>query len=433
MGGVRGRTLTVVIRRSLAPLVLALLLVAGANAATRTYSSGPLALPIPDGGTASHSIAVRDAGPLSHVAVAVRIDHPRDRDLTLTLTSPSGRTVTLVSGSGDGANFGRGRGCRGPLTEFDDAYGEPIADSAPPFADAPLRPEQPLKTFRRDQARGRWTLRLHDAGDGLGGTLRCWQLVLGRDVVTVERGRSGSVVAELSYRESNDVYREPRLRIVRDGRVALDRPLPRVGCGGGACPGWRPAGPPVVRDLDADGEPEVIVDEYSGGAHCCTYSVLFRRAGGGYSTLVHRWGNVGYRLLDLDRDGRPELRSADDRFAYAFTAYATSLDPVQVWRYEHGRLVDVTRSFPGAVAADARAAWRLYLRERRARPREVRGVLAAWLADQLLLGRSAAGWRALDAAYRRGDLGRGPRLYGYPAGTRYLAALRAFLRRTGYL
>jgi subtilisin-like proprotein convertase family protein len=432
MGGVRGRTLRGVLRRPLLVVAFGLLVAAGAHAATRTYSSGPLALPIADGGTASHSIAVRDSGPVSHVAVAVRIDHPRDRDLTLTLTSPSGRTVTLVSGRGDGANFGRGRGCRGVLTEFDDTYGEPLADAAPPFADGPLQPEQPLRTFRRDEARGRWTLRIHDAGDGLGGTLRCWKLELGRDVVTVERGRSGPVVAELRYRESNDVYRDPRLRIVRAGHVALDRPLPRIGCGGGACPGWRPVGPPVVRDLDADREPEVVVDEYSGGAHCCTYSLVYRRSASGYTTLIRRWGNVGYRLIDLDRDGRPEVRSADDRFAYAFTAYATSLEPVQIWRYDRGRLVDVTRSFPAVVAADARAAWRLYLRERRAQPREVRGVLAAWLADQLVLGRGPAGWRALDEAYRRGDLGRGSKLYGYPAGKRYLAALRAFLRRTGY-
>jgi subtilisin-like proprotein convertase family protein len=421
-----------VLRRTLVVLALAFLLAAGARGATRTYSSGPIAVPIADGATASHSILVRDAGPVAHVAVEVRIDHPRDSELTLTLASPAGRTVTLVSGRGEGANFGRGRGCRGVLTDFDDIYGEPIATAQPPFTDVPLRSEGPLAAFRGEQAKGRWTLKAHDVPGGASGVLRCWRLTLSRDVVTVERGRTDSVVAELRYRESNDVYREPRLRILRRGRVALDRPLQRIGCGAGACPGWRPVGPPVVRDLDADGEPEVIVDEYTGGAHCCTYSLLFRRTGARYSSSLHRWGNAGYRLVDLDRDGRPELRSSDDRFAYAFTAYAASLEPVQIWHFERGRLVDVTRSFQAVVAADARSAWRLYLRERKARPREVRGVLAAWLADELLLGRGGDGWRALEEAYRRGDLGRGPTLYGYPAGRRYLAALRSFLRRTGY-
>src|SRR3954454_18334465 len=32
----------------------------------------------------------------------------------------------------------------------------------------------------------------------------------------------------------------------------------------------------TARDLDADGEPEVLVDLYSGGANCCWYSESYR-------------------------------------------------------------------------------------------------------------------------------------------------------------
>jgi hypothetical protein len=52
----------------------------------------------------------------------------------------------------------------------------------------------------------------------------------------------------------------------------------------------------------------------------------------------------------------------------------------------------------------------------------VRGVLAAWLADQYLLGRGAAGWSVLRRAERRGEVDRA-----------YLRKLRSFLRRTGYI
>ena len=61
---------------------------------------------------------------------------------------------------------------------------------------------------------------------------------------------------------------------------------------------------------------------------------------------------------------------------------------------------------------------------------DVRGILAAWLADEYLLGRGAAGWRVLERAERHGELGRKPD--GWATGRAYLRKLRAFLRRTGY-
>ena len=39
-----------------------------------------------------------------------------------------------------------------------------------------------------------------------------------------------------------------------------------------------------VADLDGDGEPEVLVDTFSGGAHCCL------------TTRVERWDGTGYRV-----------------------------------------------------------------------------------------------------------------------------------------
>ena len=60
----------------------------------------------------------------------------------------------------------------------------------------------------------------------------------------------------------------------------------------------------------------------------------------------------------------------------------------------------------------------------------MRGILAAWLADQYSLGRGRAGWRVLERAVRRGELGH--KFDGWPVGKAYLRKLRAFLRRTGY-
>lgn len=142
------------------------------------------------------------------------------------------------------------------------------------------------------------------------------------------------------------------------------------------------------------------------------------------------WGNPGYSLADLDRDGRPELVSADDRFAYAFAAYVFSAEPPRICQFEGGELVDVTRSFPKVIAADAAFEWRAYLKARAERDADLRGILAAFVADQFLLGRPEEAWRALDLAYRRGDVSRGDSLW--PRGKAYLKALREFSAANGY-
>ena len=77
---------------------------------------------------------------------------------------------------------------------------------------------------------------------------------------------------------------------------------------------------------------------------------------------------------------------------------------------------------------DAKGLWRTYLEQRRTD--DVRGVLAAWQADQYLLGREDKGWLELERALKRGDL-KGPDGV-WPTGRRYLRALRAFLVKTGY-
>jgi hypothetical protein len=261
------------------------------------------------------------------------------------------------------------------------------------------------------------------------GALACAAASFAAAAAAQQDRESAAVRAKLEYTKQGDAYRNVRLIVRRDGRVDLRASIARR-----PAPYWRPVGQPIVRDLEADGEPEVIVEVFTGGAHCCTKSHVFiRSAAGRWARLIHDWGNPGYRLRDLDRDGTVELVTGDDRFSYAFTACVASSRPVQVWGVRGDRLRDVTREHLPAVRTDAAAQWRLYLRVKRDRLPDVRGVLAAWMADKALLGESASGWRALEAARRRGELGRGRLLFGLPAGREYLTKLRAFLTRTGYL
>ena len=87
-------------------------------------------------------------------------------------------------------------------------------------------------------------------------------------------------------------------------------------------------------DLDADGEPEVLVDAFTNGAHCCALTEILRFDGTTYAPFEASWGNLGYDLKDLNGDGRPELITADDAFSYAFSSFAGSFHPPLVLDYD---------------------------------------------------------------------------------------------------
>ena len=248
----------------------------------------------------------------------------------------------------------------------------------------------------------------------------------------------GDVAAQLTYDKKSDFeYEDMRIKVTRNGVTLLDALVPEP-CD--ECPaspaGLGDAENPSLRltDLNGDGEPEALVDLYTGGAHCCTYTQLYRYDAGtnGYRRVKAAWGDYGYTLVDLDKDGKPEFRSADWRFAAAFTAYAASGAPLQIWRFDGARMRDVTRSFRSRVKADLKNWLRLYRqwRDHDETP-EVRGFLAAYAADKYSLGQADSAFDLINAAYRRGDLNP-PAEFGGPRGKRYISELRKFLRRTGY-
>jgi hypothetical protein len=112
----------------------------------------------------------------------------------------------------------------------------------------------------------------------------------------------------------------------------------------------------AVEDLDADAEPEVIVDLYTGGAHCCFVSRFYRWDGAAYVPADRNFGDPGYRIADLDGDGVKELITADYRFGYAFTSFAASLMPVRIYELRAGKWALVTTRFPAQIRKDSKAA-----------------------------------------------------------------------------
>jgi hypothetical protein len=253
----------------------------------------------------------------------------------------------------------------------------------------------------------------------------------------IEEGRSGETYAAIEYRESNFDYDDVSVTILRSDTELLSRDLRPI-CR--YCD-VQPAGfgrrtSVRVRDLDADDEPEVLVDLYWGGAHCCFYSYVARfvPASGRYEMHRKVWGNAAfrsgaYRLRDFGRDERIELHGHDDRFAYRFTSYADSVFPIRIWAFGQGGFSDVTSRHKGEALKDARRTWRRY-RSYERRGRDVRGALAAYLANMYSAGRTSRGWRTVRRAVRRGTLACG--YCGRIDQRRYLGTLRLFLRRSGY-
>ncbi len=185
-----------------------------------------------------------------------------------------------------------------------------------------------------------------------------------------------------------------------------------------------------LKNVWGDAAPEVILDTYTGGAHCCFESLIVLADGGHAGRAIsHFWGDPGYSVKTLSAG--PAFVTADDRFAYAFTAFAASGLPVEVFAIgPHGVMRDITQSEPALVKKDAAQWWHAYtsLRGKSAED-DIRGVLGAWCADEYRLGMKAACDAELSSALKKGYLS-GPEIW--PQNAKYIAFLHRELAKWGY-
>jgi hypothetical protein len=248
----------------------------------------------------------------------------------------------------------------------------------------------------------------------------------------VERARAGAVEAVFSYSYDAAAFRfsRQRLTITRDGVTSFSARLRKPpGRGFNA----QPAGyfshkrSVLVTDVDGDGEPEVVLDLYWGGAHCCWYSQIYRYVPGAghYTPLVHIWGDFGYVFADLDHTGSQELVTRDDRFSYAFASFADSRWPVQILRYRAGRLTVETPSYPSEIGRDANALWHAAMNPKRKGSNQ--GIVAAWAANECMVGHATVAFKTIDRLSRSG------KIHGERSRVAFERRLRRFLRQTGYL
>jgi hypothetical protein len=235
-------------------------------------------------------------------------------------------------------------------------------------------------------------------------------------VMTVQRRARGPGFAD---------YRKLRLVVKVSGKTVVDRLL----CANLRC---SPGSHHQLGLENVWGGPldEVVMSVYTGGAHCCFESLIALVDGPFRGRLLDKvWGDPGYEGQRVG--GRYQFVTADDRFAYAFTAFAASGLPVQVLTIDpNGRFQDVTQSRLDLVRDDLTQWWGAYVDQRGKTDGDVRGVLAAWCADEVRLGEKAACTAELGKALSRGWL-RGPSVW--PQNRAYIAAVLKMLAKWGYV
>jgi hypothetical protein len=241
-----------------------------------------------------------------------------------------------------------------------------------------------------------------------------------------ETASAGAVTAAFSYTDAGDgKWEDMKLTVTRAGVTAFDAPPAVEGCEAPYCaPGGAAADGSSVRvaDLDGDGEPEVVIGVYTGGAHCCTVAEVLRWNGSGYTATTRDFADYGFVI-----DDHGIFVTGDQRFAYAFASFADSPFPVRLLTYAAGTWKDVTAKHPETLRTEAARLRKDYMKRRNGT--RALGLLAAWAADEYRLGHQRQVKAFLASELRAGRL-KGDRLC--PRGKPYISVLERRLKAWGY-
>ena len=147
--------------------------------------------------------------------------------------------------------------------------------------------------------------------------------------------------------------------------------------------------------------PQVVLQTFTGGAHCCEQIEVLERLGGRWKALPVGWfeGEISDRIRDVDGDGVRDIVLEDDRFAYAFASFAASYMPPMIFNVRGGRVWN--------VSAEPRYA-RVYETDMQRAQKsceeggtDSNGACAAFVADAARLGRLAWAWKIMLKSYDR--------------------------------
>jgi hypothetical protein len=191
---------------------------------------------------------------------------------------------------------------------------------------------------------------------------------------------------------------------------------------------WNPQAAPAGTDLTGDGVPNLVVTEWSGGAHCCLLLTVFA-AGEEFRQVaqIDLEHTSGAYFSDADGDGRWELTAYDWTFAYWNASFAFSAAPEIVLRLEQGKFrlaADRMRKPPPSPEEMAPLLAQARADENWGSPEEIPQdlLLPHVLLDLIYGGHAKEAWPFLQQAWPAGRRGR----------EKYIAEFRKQLARSPY-
>lgn len=235
---------------------------------------------------------------------------------------------------------------------------------------------------------------------------------------TTQTASAGGVTATLSYTGGPGITtKDLRLSIAQNGKVLYNQPIASKLCFKTCSP--QPKQAVHVVYLQGNGALEVVVGLFTNGADCCGFDQVFTPSAsmGTYYKAEHNFGPVGARLERLTNNGHYELVSGDPIFYCRFSACFASALPIQIWGWNAGSFIDLTRKFPAVIASDAAKWWAAY----RKNLKQGTGLIAAWAADEDLLGKQATVTSTLSKE-----------VSAHHISASFVASLQSFLKHNGY-
>lgn len=149
-----------------------------------------------------------------------------------------------------------------------------------------------------------------------------------------------------------------------------------------------------IVELDPDNKyPEIVFSNYTGGAHCCSDTVVLTGGKDGRTWRTVEMGQFDGDLIsasDLDGDARYEFAVRDNRFLYRFGCYACSTAPLRILQLQGDRIADVSadKAYRDAHAISLARMVKLYS----GGSEESNGFLAGYVGQKIRLGEGGEAW-----------------------------------------
>lgn len=150
-------------------------------------------------------------------------------------------------------------------------------------------------------------------------------------------------------------------------------------------------------DIDNNGQKEAVVEYYTFGAHCCFEYHFYRKKKTGLKLFERIYlGNASWPVFrDMNKDGKLEILTFDDSFAYFDLCYACSTALPLILCYRDNMFSDCTNKFPGILDSAIEET----LKKKEDHPLYMRGLALQYLALHIIRGKKEEGWRGVKKYY----------------------------------